>query len=152
MTFVTMTLPLTHDVLGPDGSEVRILLSAAGGSMAHFLLRTGQVSRAVWHKTVEQIWYIISGHGEMWRANEGHGDVSHISAGTCVTIPAGTIFQFCTLGAEPFATVAVTMPLWPGEDEAEIVGGRWRPTVLRMNDGRVVADGSAPSVVGPAAA
>jgi Plasmid pRiA4b ORF-3-like protein len=31
MTFVTMTLPLTYDVLAPDGSEVRILLSAAGG-------------------------------------------------------------------------------------------------------------------------
>ena len=62
--------------------------------MAHFLLRTGQVSRAVRHKTVEQIWYIISERGEMLRANEGHGDVSYISAGTCLTILLGIIFQF----------------------------------------------------------
>jgi mannose-6-phosphate isomerase-like protein (cupin superfamily) len=62
--------------------------------MAHFLLRTGHVSRAVRHKTVEPIGYIISERGEMWRANEGHGDVSYISAGTCLTILLGIIFQF----------------------------------------------------------
>lgn len=52
----TMTLPRDFDVLAPDGSEVRILLALAGGSMSHFLLPPGQVSRAVRHRTVEEIW------------------------------------------------------------------------------------------------
>jgi mannose-6-phosphate isomerase-like protein (cupin superfamily) len=130
-TFSTTTLPLTHDVLAPDGSEVRVLLSTSNGSMAHFLLPAGQVSRAVRHKTVEEIWYIIFGHGEMWRSDNEHEEISTLTAGTCLTIPAGISFQFRTLGDEPLAAVAITMPPWPGEAEAEMVDGKWRPTVLR---------------------
>src|SRR5271165_5959763 len=54
-TFATMTLPDGHDAIAPDGSEVRVLLSLKGGSMAHFRLPAGQVSRAVRHRTVEEI-------------------------------------------------------------------------------------------------
>jgi hypothetical protein len=54
--FATGTLPDAYDVLAPDGSEVRILLALAGGSMAHFSLPAGKVSRAVRHMTVEEIW------------------------------------------------------------------------------------------------
>jgi hypothetical protein len=32
-------------------------------------------------------------------------------------------------GAEPLAAVAVTMPPWPGENEAYFVEGKWRATV-----------------------
>jgi len=35
--------------------------------MAHFELAAGRVSRAVAHHTVEEIWYILSGRGRMWR-------------------------------------------------------------------------------------
>jgi mannose-6-phosphate isomerase-like protein (cupin superfamily) len=128
-TFSTTTLPLTHDVFAPDGSEVRVLLSLSNGSMAHFLLPAGQVSRAVRHRTVEEIWYIIFGQGEMWRSDHEHEEISTLTAGTCLTIPAGTSFQFRALGDEPVAAVAVTVPPWPGNDEAEIVDGRWQPTV-----------------------
>jgi mannose-6-phosphate isomerase-like protein (cupin superfamily) len=86
-TFSTMTLPPVRDVLAPDGSEVRILLSLSGGSMAHFLLPAGQVSHAVRHKTVEEIWYVVSGMGEMWRSYGDHGDIAPLSSGTCLTIP-----------------------------------------------------------------
>jgi len=33
--------------------------------MAHFHLPAGQVSRAVRHRTVEEIWFVLSGRGEM---------------------------------------------------------------------------------------
>ena len=125
----TTTLPGAPDLLAPDGSEVRILLSLAGGSMAHFLLPAGQVSRAVRHRTVEEIWYVLSGAGEMWRSVEGDEAIVPLSPGTCLTIPAGTEFQFRSLGSEPLAAVAVTMPPWPGEDEAVMAGGKWQPTV-----------------------
>ncbi|WP_428485146.1 cupin domain-containing protein [Rhodopila sp.] len=122
------TLPNGYDVLAPDGSEVRVLLSLSAGSMAHFLLPAGETSRAVRHRTVEEIWYVLSGQGEMWRSNDGHDHIAALSPGTCLTIPAGTTFQFRSVGIEALAAVAVTMPPWPGEGEAEIIEGTWSPT------------------------
>jgi mannose-6-phosphate isomerase-like protein (cupin superfamily) len=129
MTGSTMTLPLVHDVLAPDGSEVRILLSRSGGSMAHFLLPAGQVSRPARHRTVEEIWYVLSGQGEMWRSLGSEAQISPLSAGTCLTIPVGVSFQFRSMGEEPLAAIAITMPPWPGDGEAEKVEGKWQPTV-----------------------
>ncbi len=125
----TMTLPHVRDVLAPDGSEVRVLLSLQQGGMSHFLLPAGQVSRAVRHLSVAEIWYILSGEGEMWRSTASQEDITPLAVGTCLTIPAGTRFQFRAAGDEPLAAVAITMPPWPGEDEAVIVEGRWQPTV-----------------------
>jgi mannose-6-phosphate isomerase-like protein (cupin superfamily) len=122
-------LPRDCDVLAPDGSEVRILLSLAGGSMAHFLLSAGQVSRAVRHRTVAEIWYVLSGVGEMWQSADGCEKVEKLSAGTCVTIPAGCSFQFRCIGNHPLAAIAITMPPWPGDGEAELVEGTWEPIV-----------------------
>jgi mannose-6-phosphate isomerase-like protein (cupin superfamily) len=118
----TTTLSPDPDVIAPDGSEVRILLALAGGSMAHFQLQPGQTSRTVRHRSVEEIWYILSGTGEMWRSSAG---TVPLSRGTCLTIPAGTSFQFRCTGDEPLAAVGVTMPPWPGDAEAEAVEGRW---------------------------
>lgn len=121
----TMHLSANYDVLAPDGSEVRILLARAGGSMAHFRLPPNQVSRAVRHRTVEEIWYILSGTGEMWRSDTG---VDRLQPGTCLTIPVGVAFQFRTSEEEALTAVAVTMPPWPGDNEAELVEGIWLPT------------------------
>jgi len=40
-------------------------------SMAQFQLRPGQTSTAVTHRTVEEIWYVLSGRGQMWRSQDG---------------------------------------------------------------------------------
>jgi mannose-6-phosphate isomerase-like protein (cupin superfamily) len=124
----TMTLPSVHDVSAPDGSEVRILLALDRGSMAHFRLKAGQVSSAVRHRSVEEIWYILSGSGEMWRSAGGHEETTALAPGTCLTIPAGTVFQFRSTGTETLDAVAITMPPWPGDNEAEIIPGRWSAT------------------------
>jgi mannose-6-phosphate isomerase-like protein (cupin superfamily) len=126
-TGACMTLPRDHDVIAPDGSEVRILLSLAGGSMAHFLLPAGQTSRAVRHRTVEEIWYVLSGTGEMWQSDGNDETVSLLLPGVCVTIPAGVRFQFRCLMDTDLAAVAITMPPWPGDTEAEVVDGKWEP-------------------------
>jgi mannose-6-phosphate isomerase-like protein (cupin superfamily) len=128
-SFDTKKLPSAEDVIAPDGSEVRVLLALTGGSMAHFQLAAGRVARAVRHKTVEEIWYFLSGRGEMWRSDGTHEDATPVSAGVCVTIPARTTFQFRANPNGPLAAIAITMPPWPGEDEAEIVAGMWEPTV-----------------------
>ena len=56
--FDTMQLPETPDVIAPDGSDVRVLLQLGQGSMAHFELGAGQVSRPVAHHSVDEIWYV----------------------------------------------------------------------------------------------
>ncbi len=126
--FATKMLPDKPDVTAPDGADVRILLDLQGGSMAHFELQPGHTTKAVAHRTVEEIWYVVAGQGEMWRKQAQHEEIVSLVAGVCLTIPVGTHFQFRSTGREPLAVVAVTMPPWPGEQEATIVAGRWQPT------------------------
>jgi len=127
-SFGTKQLPGARDVIAPDGSDVRVLLGLARGGMAHFVLAPGQVSTAVTHRTVEEIWYVMSGRGEMWRRQGDREDVVAMEPGVCLTIPLGTHFQFRSLGTEELAAVAVTMPPWPGDGEALVVAGKWQPT------------------------
>jgi mannose-6-phosphate isomerase-like protein (cupin superfamily) len=127
--FTTKRLPAAPDAVAPDGSDVRILLRLAGGSMAHFQLAPGQTSIAVAHRTVEEIWYFLSGRGEMWRRQGDQEEIVPVEPGVCLTIPLGTHFQFRSIGPEPLAAVGVTMPPWPGEREAYEVAGKWPPTV-----------------------
>lgn len=127
--FTTMRIPVTRNAVAPDGSDVRVLLSLNSGSMAHFTLLPGQTSAAVTHRTVEEIWLFLGGHGEMWRRQGEHEEVVSVEAGVCLTIPLGTHFQFRSLGDETLTAVGVTMPPWPGESEAVVVEGKWKPTV-----------------------
>jgi mannose-6-phosphate isomerase-like protein (cupin superfamily) len=48
-----------------------------------------------------------------------------VKPGVCISIPVKTHFQFRSLGNEPLAEVAVTIPPWPGDDEAFVVAGKW---------------------------
>ena len=125
----TRKLAPDADVIAPDGCEVRLLVQAPGGSMAHFTLGPGQVARAVAHRTVEEVWYFLSGHGRMWRRRGEQQDTVEVTGGVAVSIPLGTHFQLRNDADEPLAAVAVTMPPWPGEDEAYLVEGKWPATV-----------------------
>jgi mannose-6-phosphate isomerase-like protein (cupin superfamily) len=125
--FDTMRRPAARDVVAPDGSDVRVLLRLSGGSMAHFELAPGRTSRAVAHRTVDEIWYVLHGQGEMWRSQDGRQQTVPLDPGTCLSIPVGTHFQFRSTGDGPLAAVAVTMPPWPGEGEAREVPGAWPP-------------------------
>jgi mannose-6-phosphate isomerase-like protein (cupin superfamily) len=128
--FQTKPLPMNRDAVAPDGSDVRVLLGVRGGGLAHFELAAGQTSVAVRHRTVEEIWYFLSGSGEMWRKSGEDEEVVSVSTGVSVTIPLGTAFQLrATGGGKPLAAIGVTMPPWPGSGEALIVPGPWEPTV-----------------------
>jgi mannose-6-phosphate isomerase-like protein (cupin superfamily) len=127
-TFATKHLPAAPDAVAPDGSDVRILLGLTAGGMAHFELAPGMTSKAVNHRSVEEIWFFIAGEGQMWRKQDGHEECVDVSRGTCLTIPLGTHFQFRSFGDEALAAVAVTMPPWPGKGEAVEVTGVWEPS------------------------
>ena len=125
----TRLLALDADVIAPDGCEVRLLALTSRGSMAHFTLGPGQVARAVAHRTVEELWFFVAGRGRMWRREGETEEVAEVAPGVSLSIPLGTHFQLRNDGAEPLAAVAVTMPPWPGEDEAFLVAGKWRASV-----------------------
>jgi len=127
--FETVPLGDAVDVVAPDGSDVRLLPRLAGGGMAHFTLAPGTTSRAVTHRTVEEIWFVVGGRGEMWRATADREEIVALTPGVALTIPLGTRFQFRATGQEPLRAVAVTMPPWPGDSEAVAVDGPWAPTV-----------------------
>src|SRR4249920_2741787 len=92
--FSTCQLPQDPTVTAPDGSDVRVLLGLAGGGMAHFELAPGATAKAVVHRTVEEIWYVVSGSGDMWRRQGTREEVIALRPGMCLTIPQGTEFQF----------------------------------------------------------
>ena len=55
--------------------------------------------------------------------------IEALQPGTAVAIPLGTAFQFRAEAGAPLAFLAITMPPWPGMDEAVAVEGPWTPTV-----------------------
>ena len=52
--------------------------------MAKFDLASGHTSTAVTHRTVEEIWFIISGRSEMWRQNEEQEEVISLKSGVSI--------------------------------------------------------------------
>ena len=121
----TKKLPLKYTVLAPDGSEIRELVAVNGGSMVHCTLPSGAASMAVAHKTVEEMWYFIEGRGQVWRKSDSAESVVDVEPGMSLSIGVGTRFQFRNTGDGDLRFVIVTMPPWPGEQEAERVDDYW---------------------------
>ncbi|HEX9462870.1 MAG TPA: cupin domain-containing protein [Alphaproteobacteria bacterium] len=128
MRFETKRISAAPDVIAPDGSEVRILCALPRGSMATFSLPPGTVSKPVIHRSVEELWYVVSGCGRMWRRSGDHEEIVDLGPGVSLTIPVGTRFQFRCDGPEALVALGVTMPPWPGGDEAETAAGPWEVT------------------------
>jgi mannose-6-phosphate isomerase-like protein (cupin superfamily) len=129
MRFKTKRISVEPDAIAPDGSEVRVLCQLSRGGLAAFSLATQAVSKAVAHRTIEEVWYFISGQGRMWRKLGDQEEVVAVGPGTSISIPTGTHFQFRCDGIEPLIAIGATMPPWPGEDEAFVVEGKWHSTI-----------------------
>ncbi|MBK9983967.1 MAG: cupin domain-containing protein [Saprospiraceae bacterium] len=114
-----------YDYLAPDGSEIRLLPVTSHGGCAHCLLPEGKKTKAVKHKSVEEIWYVLSGEGEIWQKSPEEEITKTLSKGICVVIPTGNHFQFRNIGKENLCILIVTMPPWPGPDEAVSVEDHW---------------------------
>ena len=113
------------DVLAPDGSEVYLGLECQRGGLSVFVLPAGKVSKAIRHKTIEEVWFFIQGEGEIWRRSEEAEVICRVGPGVFLTIPTGTAFQFRALGDRPLRFAIATMPPWPGADEAVPAEGPW---------------------------
>ena len=122
--FTTSKLPTRPSELAPDGSAVRPLLGLPGGSMAHFELPAAETSRAVAHRTVGELWFVLSGRGELWRKRGIRRRLSCSSqacASRCLKVPISVRAS----PGEALAIIAATIPRWPGGSEAEFVDGPW---------------------------
>jgi mannose-6-phosphate isomerase-like protein (cupin superfamily) len=121
----TRAVPDNYDVVAPDGSEIRLLVQARSGSMVHCTLPPGGVTQAVRHRTVEEVWYFLGGRGQVWRKQGEVEEITEVRPGLALSMPLGTHFQFRATSSEPLTFVIVTMPPWPGPDEAVPVPGAW---------------------------
>ena len=121
----TRKLPHEYTVLAPDGSEIRELVAVRGGSMVHCTLPPGAASMAVKHLTVEEVWYVTQGRGQVWRKRESAESVVDVEPGLSLSIETGTHFQFRNIGSDDLCLIIVTMPPWPGEHEAVRVEDYW---------------------------
>ena len=112
------------DATAPDGSEIRLLAdqrhAATKSSMVEVTLPAGQVSRPVYHRTVEEIWYILEGQGYVWRCPPDAASFppQAVSPGDALVIPTGWRFQFAAAPEGPLRFLCHTTPPWPGGDEA----------------------------------
>ena len=128
MKFETRRAAGAPDAIAPDGSAVRVLCGLSRGGLALFTLAPGAVSKAVAHRTVEEVWFVVSGNGRMWRRLDGQEEIVELSPGMSLSIPVGAHFQFRCDGALPLQVLGATMPPWPGADEAYPVEGVWPAT------------------------
>jgi mannose-6-phosphate isomerase-like protein (cupin superfamily) len=129
MSVETKQAAAVPDAIAPDGSEVRVLCGLARGGLALFTLPPGAVSKALAHRTVEELWYVVAGSGRMWRKLGPHEEVVALDPGVSLSLPVGTHFQFRCDGPEALTILGATMPPWPGENEAYAVNGKWQAAV-----------------------
>lgn len=123
--FRTTRLGTELDYLAPDGSEIRLLPEMGGGGLCHCTLPAGRTSAPVRHPHVEELWYVLEGEGEVWRRHRDGEATVAVAPGTSLTIPPGTAFQFRATGPGPLRLLIVTMPPWPGPQEAVPAEGIW---------------------------
>ena len=143
MTAENIPLPVGRraerpDTFAPDGSEIRLLLgateAASKGSLCEVTLGAGQISRPVWHRRVEELWYVLEGSGSVWRCpadqEPAQAPPVEVGPGDALTIPPQWSFQFAA-GPGGLRFLCFTSPPWPGEDEAQPAsyGGLGSPTV-----------------------
>lgn len=124
----TRPFPSTPDARSPAGAEIRYLMEGAAGNMIHLTVPPGQVNRATVHATVSELWHVLSGEGQIWRRDATGEATTTLEAGVSIDIPVGTAFQYRCTGSRPLQFLCVSMPPWPGDQEATVVDGPWTPS------------------------
>ncbi|MFN2142461.1 MAG: cupin domain-containing protein [Candidatus Promineifilaceae bacterium] len=125
----TTMFPEHPDAKSPAGADIRYLMDGETGSMIHSTVPPHQVNKATVHATVSEFWYILEGHGEIWRDNGVESGVTVLGPGTSIDIPVGTKFQYRNVADADLKFICITMPPWPGDSEATTIKGKWQPTI-----------------------
>lgn len=123
----TTPIPKDYQHTSPAGAEVRVLMNNEHGGMAHCTLKDKKISKAVQHRTVSELWHVLSGKGAIWRKQDNKESVTVLEPGISINIPVGTRFQYRSDNGD-LVFICVTMPPWPGQDEVNYVKPHWEPT------------------------
>ena len=70
---------------------------------------------------------MLSGEGQIWRRDASGEETTVLQGGVSIDIPVGTAFQYRCTDVDPLQFLCVTMPPWPGDTEATIIDGPWKP-------------------------
>jgi mannose-6-phosphate isomerase-like protein (cupin superfamily) len=101
--------------------------------MANFRLAPGQITIGVVHRTVDEVWMVTGGEGSIWRCPDGRQDLGSedkLIPGVSIPIPVGTHFQFRAAEGTFLDILGVTVPPWPGGNEAIVSNiAPWKPNV-----------------------
>ena len=122
------TLSPPPDAKSPAGADIRFIMDGPTGNMIHSTVPPGRSNRATVHATVSEFWHVLEGEGEIWRSAGGEERVTPLLPGVSIDIPVGTAFQYRCTGDAPLKFICITMPAWPGDDEASPASGPWTPT------------------------
>ena len=129
MNMKTTTFPEHPDAKSPAGADIRYLMDGVLGNMIHSTVPPRQVNKATVHATVSEFWYILEGHGEIWRDDGEQSCTTTLVPGTSIDIPVGTAFQYRNVADVDMKLICIAMPPWPGDSEARYVEGIWQATV-----------------------
>ena len=125
----TNMFPKNPDAKSPAGADIHYLMDGPTGNMIHSTVPPHQVNNATVHATVSEFWYILAGHGQIWRDDGTESSVTELVPGTAIDIPVGTAFQYRNVSDVDLKFICVSIPRWPGDAEATFVEGKWQPTV-----------------------
>jgi mannose-6-phosphate isomerase-like protein (cupin superfamily) len=100
-----------------DGSSIRELAGPAwtpaeNQSLAEATVPVGGATTAHYHRTTEELYYIVSGTGLMRVGEEERG----VRRGDCVVIPPGAEHKLSNTGAEPLVLLCCCAPAYSDED------------------------------------
>jgi len=116
------------DAIAPDGAEIRVLLDRAQGatrlSLAEALVKPGERTACVSHKTIEEIWFIVRGVGSFHRLTpDGENEETAVVVpGDTLLIPTGYRFWVENTGLDDLVFLCCGTPPWPGPNEAVVWG------------------------------
>jgi mannose-6-phosphate isomerase-like protein (cupin superfamily) len=85
----TTILSEKPDARSPAGADIRYLLDGNSGNMIHSTVPPHQINRATLHATVSEFWYVLEGHGEIWRNDGLNSSITELVPGTAIDIPRG---------------------------------------------------------------
>lgn len=124
--FETTDLASITSFLSDDGSEIRSLPTVNGVETVHCRLPQGGIIQASRHKTVAQLWYVLSGNGDLWlQTHDGKESVVLLKSGVSVTVPLGYKFQFRNTGMQNLDILIVNTTKWSGPGELIPVKNHW---------------------------
>lgn len=125
----TTILPERPEAQSPAGASIRYLMDGKTGNMIHSTVPPHQINIATIHATVSEFWYVLEGHGEIWRDDGTESCIVDLVPGTAIDIPVGTKFQYRNISNEELKFICIAMPPWPGDSEATHIKGIWQPTI-----------------------